>query len=77
MIYALGSTTYDIIFKDGQPQRAVHGGTIFNTAVSLGRVGAPVAFVSAVGDDRVAQIFMDFCKDNEIATEFVALVENT
>jgi hypothetical protein len=35
----IGETVLDILFKDDQPQKAVPGGSTFNSIVSLGRAG--------------------------------------
>ena len=41
-IIGIGETILDIIFKNGQPTKALPGGSVFNTMVSLGRLGIPV-----------------------------------
>ena len=38
-IYTIGETVLDIIFKNGQPVASKAGGSMLNTAVSLGRRG--------------------------------------
>ena len=37
MIAGIGETVLDILFRNGQPQAAVPGGSVFNAMVSLGR----------------------------------------
>ena len=71
-VYGIGETVYDIVFKDGQPQVAVPGGSTFNSMVSLGRCGVPVSFLSEVGEDRVGAIIKKFMADNGVDSTFVA-----
>ena len=40
-VIGIGETVLDILFKDDQPQKAVPGGSTFNSIVSLGRAGVP------------------------------------
>lgn len=73
-IVGIGETVLDIVFRDGQPQAAVPGGSVFNAMVSLGRtVGKshpdmPLVMVSQTGDDAVAGIITDFMKQNGLDT---------
>ena len=39
-VIGIGETVLDILFKNDQPQKAVPGGSTFNSIVSLGRDGA-------------------------------------
>ena len=48
-IIGIGETIMDIIFKDGQPTAAVPGGSVFNSVISLGRLGQQVTFISEIG----------------------------
>ena len=43
-IFAIGETVFDIIFKDGKPITSTPGGSLLNTAVTLGRLGLDVYF---------------------------------
>ena len=76
-IIGIGETVFDIIFKDDQPQRAVPGGSTFNSIVSLGRAGVPCAIVTETGDDHIADIICRFLCDNGVSTEYVCRHENT
>ena len=71
MIIGLGETVYDIIFKDGQPLRAVPGGSTFNAMISLGRSGADCLMVTETGDDHVGDIITHFLKENGVNTDYV------
>ena len=70
-IYTVGETTYDIIFRNGQPTGAVVGGSVLNTSVSLGRLGFPVHFISRMGDDQIGDLSLQFLKENGINCDFV------
>lgn len=70
-IYGIGETVFDIIFKEGQPRAAKPGGAMLNTAVSLGRIGLPVYFISEYGNDSVGDIIDRFLVQNGINTKYV------
>ena len=48
-IVGIGETVFDIVFKDGKPQAAVPGGSVFNAIISLGRTAGAAASGSASG----------------------------
>ena len=70
-IIGIGETVWDILFKDDQPQKAVPGGSTFNSIVSLGRAGVPCVMVTEVGGDHVGDLICNFLKDNGVSTEYV------
>ena len=70
-LYTIGETTFDIIFKDNQPVDAKVGGSVLNTSVSLGRLGVPVSFISAFGNDEVGNMAMGFLQNNNISTDCI------
>lgn len=70
-IYGIGETVLDIIFKNGQPQAAKPGGAMLNSAVSLGRIGLPVYFISEYADDDVGGLIDSFLDRNGVDTSFV------
>ena len=70
-IYGIGETVLDIIFKNGQPQAAKAGGSVLNSAVSIGRIGLPVSFISEYGQEDVGNLIDNFLKDNGVDTSFV------
>lgn len=70
-IITIGETVLDIIFKNNQPVRAVPGGAMLNTAVSLGRIGLPVYFTSEVGNDHSGRLIKDFLAENRVSPRFV------
>lgn len=71
-VIGIGETVLDIVFKDNKPVEAVPGGSTFNAAVSLGRVGMNVVFVSQTGDDRVGAMTRSFLAANNVDTAYVA-----
>lgn len=72
-IIGIGETIMDIIFKNGQPTAAVPGGSVFNSVISLGRLGENVTFISETGNDKVGRIILDFLKDNGVNNENVCV----
>jgi fructokinase len=70
-IYGIGETVLDIIFKDNQPQAAKAGGSVLNSAVSLGRMGLPVSFISEYGSDDVGTLIDNFLISNGVDSSFV------
>ncbi|MCK5066747.1 MAG: carbohydrate kinase [Bacteroidales bacterium] len=65
-IYAVGETILDIIFKGVEPQTAKPGGSSFNASITLGRLGAPITFISEMGNDRVGDLIQDFMEQNGV-----------
>ena len=70
-VIGIGETVFDILFKDDQPQKAVPGGSTFNSIVSLGRAGVPCAMVTEVGGDHIGDIICRFLQENGVSAEFV------
>ena len=62
---------FDILFKDDQPQKAVPGGSTFNSIVSLGRAGVPCCMVTEAGGDHVGDLICNYMRDNGVSTEYV------
>jgi fructokinase len=71
IIYAIGETLLDIIFRNNQPQAAKAGGAMLNSAVSLGRISLPVSFISEYGHDDVGNLIDNFLKENGVNTSSV------
>lgn len=65
-VIGIGETVFDILFKNGQPVKAVPGGSVYNSIISLGRVGAETAFISEVGDDRIGEIILSHLRDSGV-----------
>ncbi|MBQ2188482.1 MAG: carbohydrate kinase [Bacteroidales bacterium] len=75
-VIGIGETVLDILFKNDQPQKAVPGGSTFNSIVSLGRAGVPCAMVTDVGGDHIGDIICNYLKDNGVSSEYVCRHEN-
>lgn len=76
-ITGIGETVLDIVFRGGQPQAAVPGGSTFNAMISLGRIlgrrrpGVELRMVTQTGDDPVADIVTAFMQENCVSTACV------
>ena len=68
MIYTIGETVIDLIFKNMQPQAAKVGGSALNTSVSLGRLGNQVSFISEIGTDELGEWCKSFLTENNVCT---------
>jgi len=75
-IIGIGETVFDILFKNDQPQKAVPGGSTFNSIVSLGRAGMNCVMVTEVGGDHVGDIICNFLQENGVSPEYVCRHEN-
>ena len=69
-VYAIGESLLDIIFKENQPQAAKAGGSMLNTAVSLGRLKLPVIFISEYGLDDTGNLIDEFLRTNGVNTSY-------
>ena len=76
-VIGIGETVLDILFKNDQPQKAVPGGSTFNSIVSLGRAGVPCAMITQTGSDHIGDIICDFLRKNGVSDEFVCRHPNT
>ena len=80
-IIGIGETVLDIVFRGGQPQAAVPGGSVFNSMISLGRTvgrkfpGVRLLMESQVGDDYVADMVADFMASNGVSTEGIKMAK--
>ena len=68
MLYTIGETVIDLIFKNMQPQAAKVGGSALNTSVSLGRMGNQVSFISEIGADELGEWCKSFLAENGVDT---------
>jgi len=74
-IYAIGETILDIIFRENQPQIAKPGGSSFNAAITLGRLGAPITFISEMGNDHVGDLIQEFLVENGVDHTYMSRYE--
>jgi fructokinase len=70
-VYCIGETVLDIIFREGIPVAAKPGGSMLNSAVSLGRAGVPVHLISDIGQDQAGDIILDFLAQNQVDTTYI------
>ncbi|MBQ8336681.1 MAG: carbohydrate kinase [Bacteroidaceae bacterium] len=65
-VIGIGETVFDILFKNGQPVKAVPGGSVYNSIISLGRAGVKAAFISEVGNDNIGEIILSHLRDSGV-----------
>lgn len=70
-IITAGETVLDIIFKDTIPIKATPGGSMLNTAVSLGRLNTPVYLLTEFGNDLSGKLIINFLKENGVKTDYI------
>lgn len=63
--FSLGSSRVAVNFKVG------FGGSAANTAVALSRLGVPVGFLGAVGDDEVGELLIEDLEDEGVDISMV------
>lgn len=72
-VIGIGETILDIVFKNGQPNKAVPGGSVFNGLISLGRARVDATLISEVGNDRVGDTILNFMKENGVKNNHVCV----
>lgn len=75
-VIGIGETVLDILFKNDQPQKAVPGGSTFNSIISLGRAGVPCAMVTEVGGDHVGELTCRYLHENGVSSDYVCRHEH-
>ena len=70
-VIGIGETVFDILFKENVPVGGVPGGSVYNSIISLGRMGVPAAFISEVGRDKVGEIILEHLHDSGVDTSAV------
>ena len=68
-IYTIGETVFDIIFKDNVPNHGNPGGSVLNSAVTLGRLGLKPIFLSDFCNDLIGQVIKTFLKENSVTSK--------
>ena len=76
-VIGIGETVLDILFKNDQPQKAVPGGSTFNSIVSLGRAGVACAMITQTGSDHIGDMICHFLRRNGVSDEYVCRHPNT
>jgi len=76
MILSCGEALIDMLPRvstEGEACFAPYaGGAVFNTAIALGRLGAPSAFFSGVSTDMLGEILADTLAQSKVDTQFLA-----
>ena len=67
-IYTIGESLLDIIFKNNQPITAKAGGSMLNSAISLGRLNMDISHISEFGKDSAGTIIEEFLQTNNVNT---------
>lgn len=71
-VYCIGETVLDIIFRNDSVVAARPGGSMLNTAISLGRCGIRVEFISDIPDDLPGEMIVRFLHENQVGTKFIS-----
>lgn len=66
MVRAIGECLLDIVFSDENPVWSCPGGSLLNSAVSLGRSEIPVALISEAGGDKTGRLILNFLRSNKV-----------
>jgi fructokinase len=76
MILSCGEALIDMLPRTttlGEPAFSPYaGGAVFNTAIALGRLGAPSAFFSGISTDMLGEILADTLQASKVDTSFCA-----
>lgn len=72
MVYCIGETVLDVIFRNDEVVAARPGGSMLNTAVSLGRAGIPVEFISEIAADAPGELIVKFLHENHVGTRYLS-----
>jgi fructokinase len=75
-VYAIGETLLDIIFRENEVLAAKPGGSMLNSAVSLGRAGAYVSLITEFGHDQTGKLILGFLEKNRVQTSNIHLYKN-
>jgi len=70
-VYCIGETVLDIIFRNNHPIALNPGGSMLNTAVSLGRAGIHVEFISDIVSDQAGELIISFLEENLTGTSYI------
>lgn len=73
MIFTIGETVFDIVFKDMNPIAGKVGGSALNSAVSIARLGAHVSFISEMGADIVGTHCIQFIAQQGVHTNYITV----
>jgi fructokinase len=70
-VYAIGETVLDIIFENDLPVSVCVGGSMLNTAISLGRMQSPVSMITGYSQDQPGRMADNFLRQNGVDISLV------
>jgi fructokinase len=70
-VIGIGEMVLDLIFRNGQPQCAAPGGSVFNSLVSLSRCAVPALFAGELGCDAAGDLIRLFMDANRLPTNYI------
>jgi len=70
-VFCIGETVFDIIFQEDKPVAAKPGGSMLNSAVSLGRAGIPVHLITDFANDHAGNMVFNFLRENGVSTDYI------
>lgn len=73
MVYTLGEVVLDIITQDFDNMRAKPGGSMLNSAITLGRLGVSVNHISYLSVDQNGRLILDFLAENHVGANYIYL----
>ncbi len=76
MIYALGETLLDIIFKNDGSISANPGGAMLNMSVSLARRNSGVTLISELGNDLTGKRIISFLTETGISSRCITVYDS-
>lgn len=72
MILSCGEALIDMLPRETAAGEAAFapyaGGAVFNTAIALGRLGAPSGFLSGISTDFFGELLLDMLKSSQVGT---------
>lgn len=71
MIYTIGEIVLDIIIKNLDEAKIKPGGSMLNTAISLGRLNVPVSHISVLSRDKAAELLIGFLHKNSVQSQHI------
>ncbi|HLN54157.1 MAG TPA: PfkB family carbohydrate kinase [Lentimicrobium sp.] len=76
MIYCVGETLYDIVFRNEKPEWALPGGGMFNCAMSLSHAGADVQLITELGDDKIGNLIRKSLNSAGVKDDYLRISNN-
>ena len=72
MIICAGESLIDMVSFKGEPEYTPHvGGSNFNSAIALGRLGADSCYFGAVSNDTYGKLIEDSLQNSNVREEFI------